>query len=150
MKTDILKHLTVTGFSDSKDLTDCEILENDLKKKKRKLKQAKNDVKTAKKKLNIALEKVFIKLENEKTEIKESHKNSDKNDESASGVNIENLKLKQKETIEELDSKKDKIKKKIVEYNVNGNEKWDSFKQKLSHDLEELGKAFKSFVTKAE
>jgi 23S rRNA C2498 (ribose-2'-O)-methylase RlmM len=117
MKTKILKHLTVAGFSYKSDLSECEILENDLKEKK---------------------------------EIKESQKNSDKNDESASGLTIENLKLKYKETIEELESKKNTIKKKIEEYNVNGTEKWDSFKQKLNHDLEELGKAFKGFVTKAE
>jgi hypothetical protein len=74
MKTDILKHLTVRGFSYSTDLTECEILENDLKEKKGKLKLAENDVKKAKKKLDKALEKILINLENEKKEVKESQK----------------------------------------------------------------------------
>jgi gas vesicle protein len=82
--------------------------------------------------------------------LKNLRKKSDTEDESASGSITENLKSKYKETIEELETKKNKIKKKIAEYNVNGTEKWDTFKQKLTHDLEDLGKAFKGFVTKAD
>ena len=49
-----------------------------------------------------------------------------------------------------LELRKDKIKKKIEEYNAEGTEQWDSFKLKLNHDLDELGKALKGFVTKSQ
>ena len=48
-----------------------------------------------------------------------------------------------------LELRKNKIKKKIEEYNAEGTENWDSFKHKLNHDLEELGIALKGFVTKS-
>ena len=41
------------------------------------------------------------------------------------------------------------IKKKIEEFNAEGSENWNSFKNKLNHDLEELGAALKGFVTKS-
>lgn len=39
--------------------------------------------------------------------------------------------------------------KKIEEFKADGTEKWDSFKHKLNHDLEELGTALKGFTTHA-
>jgi len=49
----------------------------------------------------------------------------------------------------ELELRKNKIKKKIEEYNTEGTENWDSFKHKLNHDLEKSGIALKGFVTKS-
>ena len=45
--------------------------------------------------------------------------------------------------------RKNEIKKRIEEYKSDGSEKWDSFKHKLNHDLEELGKALKGFTAHA-
>ncbi|MDA3952952.1 MAG: hypothetical protein PF485_04855 [Bacteroidales bacterium] len=75
MKKNILKHLTVTGFANNTDLTNCEILENELNEAKGRLKLAKKDVKDAKQKLNQALEEVINKIENKKKEIKETQNN---------------------------------------------------------------------------
>jgi len=47
----------------------------------------------------------------------------------------------------DLELKKDGIKKKIGEYKEDGSEKWETFKQNLSGDMDELGKEFKGFVT---
>ena len=63
--------------------------------------------------------------------------------------NVENIKSKYDEAMVALELRKNKIKKKIEEYNVEGTENWDSFKHKLNHDLEELGIALKGFVTKS-
>jgi hypothetical protein len=48
-----------------------------------------------------------------------------------------------------MELRKNKIIKKIEEYNADGAENWDSFKHKLNHDLEELGIALKGFLTKS-
>jgi uncharacterized protein YecT (DUF1311 family) len=63
MKKKILKHLTVTGFANSADLSNCEILENELNEANGRYKLAKEDVRVAKQKLNKALEEVINKIE---------------------------------------------------------------------------------------
>jgi prefoldin subunit 5 len=149
MKKNILKHLTVVGFANSTDLSNCEILENELNEAKGRFKLAKKDVKDAKQKLNQALEEVINKIENKKKEIKETQSNLVNDPESSPVFNTENIKSKYDEAMVALELRKNKIKKKIEEYNVEGTENWDSFKHKLNHDLEELGLALKGFVTKS-
>jgi len=149
MKKSILKHLTVSGFANTTDLSNCEILEKELNEAKGRFKLAKKDVKDAKQKLNQALEEVINKIENEKKELKETQDNLADDAESSSIFNVENIKSKYEETMAELELRKNKIKKKIEEYNAEGTEKWDSFKHKLNHDLEELSTALKGFVTKS-
>ena len=149
MKKNILKHLTVSGFAKNTDLSNCEILENILNEAKGRLKLAKKDVKDAKQKLNQALEEVIIKIENKKKEIKETQSNLTDDAESSSVFNVENIKSKYDEAMVALELRKNKIKKKIEEYNAEGTENWDSFKDKLNHDLEELGTALRGFVTKS-
>jgi len=51
MKKNILKHITLVGFVDSKDLSNSEILENELVEAKGRLKLAKKEVEDAKQKL---------------------------------------------------------------------------------------------------
>jgi len=106
-------------------------------------------VKDAKQKLNQALEEVINKIENKKKEIKETQSNLVNDSESSSDFNLENIKSKYDEAMDALELRKNKIKKKIEEYNAEGTENWDSFKHKLNHDLEELGIALKGFVTKS-
>ena len=43
MKKNILKHLTVVGFANSTDLSNCEILENELNEAKGRFKLAKKE-----------------------------------------------------------------------------------------------------------
>ena len=148
MKKNIRKHLTVVGFANSTDLSNCEILENELNEAKGRLKLAKKDVKDAKKKLNQALEVVIHKIENKKKELKETQSNLVNDPESSSAFNIENIKSKYDEAMVALELRKNKIKKKLEIYNIEGTENWDSFKHKLNHDLDELGKALKGFATK--
>ena len=124
-------------------------MENELNEAKGRFKLAKKDVKDAKQKLNQALEEVINEIENKKKEIIETQNNLVDNPESSSVFNIENIKSKYAEAVVELELRKNKIKKKIEEYNAEGTENWDSFKRKLNHDLEELGIALKGFVTKS-
>ncbi len=149
MKKEVLKHLTVTGFANNTDLSNCEILENELNEAKGRLKLAKKDVKDAKQKLNQAFEAVINKIESKKEEIEETQSNLNHDPESSSTSNMENIKSKYDEAMAALELRKNKIKKKIEEYNAEGTENWDSFKLKLNHDLEELGTALKGFVTKS-
>ena len=147
MKKNILKHLTVVGFTNSTDISNCETLENELNEAKGRFKLAKKDMKDAKQKLNHALEDVINKIDNKKKEINETQNNLVNDPESLSTINIENIKSKYDEAMVALELRKNKIKKKIEEYNVEGTENWDSFKHKLNHDLEELGLAIKGFWT---
>lgn len=149
MKKNILKHLSVTGFANSKDLSNIEILEKKLNEAKSKFKLAKTDVKDAKQKLNQALEEAIIKIENKRMDIEETQSKLVDNSESSSAFNIESFKSKYDEAMAALELRKNKMKKKIEEYNIDGTENWDSFKHKLNHDLEELGIALKGFVSKS-
>ena len=149
MKKEILKHLTVTGFANNTDLSNCEALENELNEAKARLKLAKKDVKDAKQKLNQGLEEVINKMESQKEELEETQSNLVNDSESSSTSNMENIKSKYDEAMVALELRKNKIKKKIEEYNAEGTENWDSFKHKLNHDLEELGLALEGFVTKS-
>lgn len=149
MKKNILNHVTVTGFTNSKDFSSREILENDITEAKDRLKLAKKDLKEAKLKLNQALEDDISEIENKKKEIIETQNNLIDNTESTSAFNIENIKSKYVDAVNALETRKNKIIKKIEEYNVDGTENWESFKHKINHDLEELGTTLKSFVKKS-
>lgn len=148
MKKEILKHLTVTGFANNTDLSKIEILEKEHNEAKGRLKLAKKDVKDAKQKLNHAFEELINKIESQKVELEKTQSNLADDPESSSTSNIENIKSKYDEAMRALELRKNKIAKKIEEYNAEGAENWDSFKHKLNHDLEELGTALKGFVTK--
>ena len=149
MKKEILKHLTVTGLANNTDLSKIEILEKEHNEAKGRWKLAKKDVKVTKKKLHNALEEVINKIDTKKKEIKETQNNLVNDHESFSPSNIENIKSTYDEAMVVLELRKNKIKKKIEEYNAEGSENWNSFKNKLNHDLEELGTALKGFVTKS-
>ena len=149
MKKNKLRHLTVKGFAHSTDVSDCEILEKELNEAEDRLKLIKKEVKVAKQKLNKALEKAIHKIENKKNGMKETQNNLDDSSESSSLFNMETIKSKYEETMAELELRKNKIKKKLEVYNMEATENWDSFKHKLNHDLDELGKALKGFTTKS-
>ena len=53
------------------------------------------------------------------------------------------------EKIEALEKGNLEMKKKIVEYNAEGKEKWEVFKKDFSHGMDTLAKAFKDLVSKA-
>ena len=50
--------------------------------------------------------------------------------------------------MEELEMKNSDAKKKMDEYNQEGKENWEKFKTEFSHDMDELGKAFKDLTVK--
>jgi len=56
------------------------------------------------------------------------------------------LNAKYDKKIEELENKNKDIKKKLVEYKIDGKSSWEQFKNELSGDLDELGTALKNFV----
>ncbi len=50
--------------------------------------------------------------------------------------------------IAELEKKNTDMKKKMDDYKENGKDNWSKFKAEFSHDMDELGKAFKNFGVK--
>ncbi|MFC2087759.1 hypothetical protein ACFLSA_06335, partial [Bacteroidota bacterium] len=113
-------------------------------------KLAKKEVSEAKQNLNLALEESLKKIEDEKKEIKNIKDNGESEPTFSSVFGIEEIKSRYEETMAELELRKNKIKKRIEGYKSDGSGKWDSFKHKLNHDLEELGKALKGFAIHAE
>lgn len=53
-----------------------------------------------------------------------------------------------KKKIAELEQKNTDMKKKMDDYKVEGKEKWETFKAEFTHDMDELGKAFKDLTVK--
>ena len=149
MKKTILKHLTINGFVKGDDLTNCELLEDKLALAKDKLKLAKQEVSKVKQELNTAVEKSLKKIENEKKELKNIKNNESGESKFSSVVKMEEIKTKYDAIVAELEIKKNEMKKKIDAYKADGTEKLESFKHKLNHDLEELGKALKGFTMHA-
>jgi phage shock protein A len=60
----------------------------------------------------------------------------------------ENL-AKYEKKLAELEQKTSDMKKKLEEYKEEGKEKWDSYKLKFNHDMDELEKALKNFTVKS-
>jgi F0F1-type ATP synthase membrane subunit b/b' len=58
-------------------------------------------------------------------------------------------KAKYLKDIADLEQKNSDMKKQIDDYKADSKENWAIFKEKFSHDMDELGKAFKGFVTPA-
>ena len=147
MKKIFLKHLTVTGFIQGKDLTEVEVLEDNLSNAKINLKNSKRNVKDARKRLDMVIVESIKKIEVEKnTLVKEM--NTGKNNIPQSTLSkIDEIKSKYDKTMTELELKRNRIMNKIDDYKSDGTEQWASFKDKLNHDLEELGKTFKRFTT---
>lgn len=50
--------------------------------------------------------------------------------------------------IAELEKKNTDMKKKMDDYKENGKDNWSKFKTEFSHDMDDLGKAFKNFGVK--
>ena len=92
MKKNILKHITVVGFTSNIDLSTCEILEKELNEAKGRFKLAKKDVKDARQKLNQAYEVAISNMENKKKEKEETQNNLVNEPDSSSSLNIENIK----------------------------------------------------------
>lgn len=50
--------------------------------------------------------------------------------------------------IEALEKKNSDMKKKMDDYKMDGKDKWETFKTEFSHDMDELGSAFKDLTVK--
>jgi outer membrane PBP1 activator LpoA protein len=50
--------------------------------------------------------------------------------------------------IDALEEKNTDMKKAMDDYKIEGKEKWESFKTEFSHDMDELGKAFRDLTVK--
>ena len=58
------------------------------------------------------------------------------------------VRAEHKKRIAELEQKNREMKKKLEEYKAEGKENWEIFKAEFSHDMDELGKAFKNVTVK--
>jgi tRNA G10 N-methylase Trm11 len=58
------------------------------------------------------------------------------------------VRAEHKKKIAELEQKNRDMKKKLEDYKAEGKEKWEIFKTEFSHDMDELGKAFKDLTVK--
>jgi hypothetical protein len=58
------------------------------------------------------------------------------------------VRVEHKKKIAELEQKNRDMKKKLEDYREDGKENWQIFKAEFSHDMDELGKAFKDLTVK--
>jgi len=58
-------------------------------------------------------------------------------------------KAKYEKKLVKLEQKTSNLRKKLEKYKEEGIDKWDSFKLKFNHDMDELGKALKNFSIKS-
>ncbi len=118
---------------------------------KKKLDNAENRVAEAKKDLDRANEEYRADMANYRKETSEKIAANEKSildlNEKIANEN-EDTKLKYQEQIADLKSRNNEMKKKMVDYKDDGKQSWDKFKTEFSHDMEELGKAFKGIVVK--
>jgi hypothetical protein len=149
MKNKILKHLTITGFVKGEDLTTIEMLEKNLAAVKVKMRSAKKEVAKARRELNSAVEDSLKKIEKEKKGMMNMRVAEPGETTFSSVFRFDDIKSKYEKTLAEIEVKKNEIAKKIAGYTSEGTEKWENFKPKLNHDLEELGKALKGFTQPA-
>ena len=60
----------------------------------------------------------------------------------------EDTEIKYEQKIAELKLKNKEMKKKMDDYKDDGKQNWEKFKTEFSHDMDELGKAFKGIMVK--
>ena len=114
-----------------------------------KLENAENNATEANKDLNEAHEEYMASIE---TYRKETAEKCEANEKSIADFNarIENekseAKADYKKKVAELEQKNSDMKKKMADYKAAGKENWENFKTEFTHDMDELGKAFKSLA----
>lgn len=118
---------------------------------KKKLDNAETKVAEAKKDLDKANEEYRADMANYRKETSEKIAANEKS------INEFNEKIadKNEETettyeqkIAELKLKNNEMKKKMLDYKDDGKQNWEKFKNEFSHDMDELGKAFKGLTVK--
>lgn len=115
------------------------------------VKKAEKNVASANKDLKAANREYQADLENYRKEVTEDIAANDRSiadlketiNEQSSDV-----RAAYKKEIDDLEKKNQEMKKKISEYQDDGEDKWNAFKLELSHDMEALGKAFKNIGVK--
>jgi chromosome segregation ATPase len=116
-----------------------------------KVENAENNLKEANKDLNKANEEYLADVEKYKQET------ADKiaaNERSIAEFNARIAKEKKdakadyKKKIKMLEQRNSDMKKKMDDYKADGKEKWEKFKTEFSHDMDEVGKAFKDLTVK--
>lgn len=122
--------------------TSCNSSAENVKEKREEIKDAKHDLKVAKEEYiedvnNYKKDKAENILENEKiiADLKVKYELEKKNSKNAYGTQIAELEMKNAE-----------MKIKMNSYQPSGQENWIKFKREFSHDMDELGRAFKDLT----
>ena len=149
MKKKILKHRTITGFVKKAELTKFDVLEEKLANAKENLQIAEKNVSKARNEMNVVIKEVYKRIESEKKELTSNMKNKNADPDLSSVLRFDDIKSKYEQTIANLELRKNNISKKIEGYKADGTERWDTLKNKLNHELEELGKVLKGFTQPA-
>lgn len=141
MKKSILA-LTTSALITGAILTSCNTPEQKVENAQTKVTEANND-------LNEANQEYLEDIKNYRKETADKIEANDKSIIEFK-ARIENEKKEAKETykkkIAELEQKNSDMKKSMEDYKAEGKAKWDIFKAEFSHDMDELGKAFKDLT----
>jgi hypothetical protein len=58
------------------------------------------------------------------------------------------IKKADQKRVDELEQRNIDMRKKMEDYEANGKDKWEAFKQEFNHDMDDLGKALKNLTVK--
>ncbi len=114
-----------------------------------KVKDAQTNVTQANKDLDAANKEYLADIENYRNETADKITANDKSIvEFKARIEHEKkgAKAEYNKKITELEQKNSDLKKKLDDYKSDGKEKWETFKAEFSHDMDELGQAFKDLT----
>ena len=142
----ILKYVALTGIVASMILTGCNSPAKKLENARDKVEEANEGVIEANKDLNSAQYDSVQLFKKEAEEKIAANEKSIVDFKTRIAYQKAVDKIKYEKQIADLDQKNGDMRKSLADYQQQGKDKWVAFKHKFSHDMNELGKAFKQFT----
>lgn len=138
MKTQIFIPALVIGLLGGAMLSSC------YKSADEKMKEAREEVEEKRQELNAAVDSAKVQWEQFKQVAEVKIKENEARIELFK-IKMENssekIKAKYREKIADLEAENRALRKKLDEYEYNGETKWQTFKREFNHDMDKLGKA---------
>ena len=142
--------LVVIIFITGTLLSGCKSSAEKVDNAKEKMLEAKDKVVEAQQELNHALQDSIQQFKKESEEKIIAYEKSIAELKARIAKENKENKIIYEKKLADLEQRNTDLKKKLDAYKAEGKDKWMSFKNEFNHDIEELGKALKSFTVESE
>jgi hypothetical protein len=115
---------------------------------KDKIQEAKENVVSANQDLNRVINDSILQFKKESAEKISANEKMIADFKAKIKTEKKETKVKYEKKLAELEQKNNDLKKKLEEYNDEGQENWATFRNELNHDMDELGQAIKDLTVK--